>query len=58
METVASEAGPQHWRPRRRLWLLLALFMGGSVVLSAAARWRRNPSVTVASTILPSRTSK
>ena len=40
METVGSEAGPIHWRPRKRLWLLLALFMGGSVVLSAAASWR------------------
>lgn len=39
MATV-SDIAPERWRPRSRLWLLLGVFIAGTIVLSALGEWR------------------
>jgi conjugal transfer pilin signal peptidase TrbI len=40
MASAASEALAPGWRPRKRLWAALGLFIGGSLVLAAVQEWR------------------
>jgi conjugal transfer pilin signal peptidase TrbI len=40
MASAASEAAPVRWRPRKRLWAGLALFVAGSVALGAIQQWK------------------
>jgi len=40
MATAASEPAPLRWRPRNRLWALLALGTVGSVAFTAISTWR------------------
>ena len=40
MATAANDMPGKAWRPNPRLWLLLGVFVAGSVTLSALSRWR------------------
>ena len=40
MATAASEQVTQRWRPRKRLWALLAVFVVGTAALSTLSGWR------------------
>jgi conjugal transfer pilin signal peptidase TrbI len=42
MATVVSEPAIERWRPRKRLWLLLAVAIVGFVLIDAIADWRDN----------------
>ena len=50
MATAASEAGARGWRPRRRLWAALGLFVGGSVLLTAISDWREHHAFLINTT--------
>ena len=57
MAIVAADPPPDprpRWRPRRRLWIALALFIGSSVALTAITGWRDHHALLInASTSLP-----
>ena len=40
MATAASDLPPSRWRPRKRLWALLAVAVGSTAVLGAISDWR------------------
>lgn len=40
MATAVSEATPERWRPRKRLWALLAVALGATAAFGAIGDWR------------------
>ena len=47
---MAAEASGTGWRPRKRLWAALALFVAGSVGLGAIAAWRDDHALLINAT--------
>lgn len=40
MATAVNESAVRRWRPNRKLWLLLGVFVSGSMTLKALGDWR------------------
>lgn len=50
MASLVNEAGPPAWRPRKRLWAILAFSVLSWAVLTAISQWRDNHAFLINTT--------